>query len=65
MLPPVEKLRAPVMGVCLSHATLGSLRLEYTHPHVKADTGPYTTATMRCTIKRFPFLKDDLQWIYG
>ena len=57
-VPPLEKLRAPVMGVVISHATFGTACGVNTRmTNFEADTGPYTTATMRCTIKRFPFLQ--------
>jgi lipopolysaccharide transport system ATP-binding protein len=55
-----SKLKAPVMGVVINHATLGTVggvntRMTGFWP----DSGPYAAATMRCTLKQVPFLQGE------
>ena len=54
------RLKAPVMGVVINHATFGTVggvntRMTGFWP----DSGPYASATMRCTLKQAPFLQGE------
>lgn len=54
------KLKAPVMGVVINHATFGTVggvntRMTGFWPY----SDPYASATMRCTLTRLPFLQGE------
>lgn len=53
-------LKAPVMGVVINHATFGTVGGVNTRmTGFCPDSGPYASATMRCTLKRVPFLQGE------
>jgi lipopolysaccharide transport system ATP-binding protein len=52
------RLKAPVMGVVINHATFGTIGGVNTRmTGFETDNGSYTSATMRCTLKQTPFLQ--------
>jgi lipopolysaccharide transport system ATP-binding protein len=51
-------LKSPVMGVVINHATFGTVGGVNTRmTGFEANGKPYTSATMRCTLKHTPFLQ--------
>ncbi|MEI2582820.1 ABC transporter ATP-binding protein [Scytonema sp. PRP1] len=56
----VTKLKAPVMGVVINHATFGTIGGVNTRmTGFEPDNGSYASATMRCTLKQTSFLQGD------
>ncbi len=55
-----NKLKAPVMGVVINHATFGIAGGVNTRmTGFSTDSEPYASATMRCTLKKVPFLQGE------
>jgi len=54
------RLKAPVMGVVINHITFGTVGGVNTRmTGFCPDSGSYASATMRCTLKRVPFLQGE------